>query len=157
MKVHSGTICSTCMYRQLYPLPTFCFSSAINSKMAKRRKSPVKKAPSNPPKGTAKCKNPPKAPTAGAKRAAVELKEAPIPVVRAKSTTPSPDTKSPAQSSQMSGAAHPVTSVVVPTVRTPNDNSTQGELTMEGGIAATDRSASVAYTNLDQKQTTTLL
>jgi hypothetical protein len=131
--VHSGTVYSTCMYRQLYPLPTLCFSSAINSKMPKRRKGPVKKAPPSPPKGTAKCKNPPKVPTAAAKKAALELKDVPIPVVPAKSTTPLPDTKSPARSSQMSGAAHPVTSVVVSTARTLNDDNTQGELTMEGG------------------------
>jgi hypothetical protein len=151
IKVHSGTVYSTCMYRQFYPLPTFCFSSAINSKMPKRRKGPVKKAPPSPPKRTAKRKIPLKVPTAAAKKAAVKLKDAPIPVVPARSTTPSPDTKSPAQSSQMSGAAHSVTSVVVPTTRTPNDNNTQEELTMEGGIAATDQSAFVAYTNLDRK------
>jgi hypothetical protein len=101
---------------------------------AKKRKT----APQSPPKGTAKRKNPPEVPTAAAKKAAVELKDAPISVVPAKSTTPSPDTKSPARSSQMSGAAHPVTSVVVPTARTPNNDNTQGELTMEGGIAAMD-------------------
>jgi hypothetical protein len=121
--------------------------------MAKRRKGPVKKPPPSPTKATAeKRKDPPKGPNPAAKKAAVDLKEAPIPVVPATSKTPSPDTKSPARSSQMSGAAQPVTSVEVPTsTRTQNDDNTQEELTMEGWIAATDRSASVAYTNLDRK------
>jgi hypothetical protein len=114
----------------------------------------AKKTPPIPPKGTAaKRKTPPKGgPNLAIKKAAVELKEAPIPVVPATSTTPSPDTKSPpARSSQTSGAAHPVISVVVPTTGTTDDENTQEELTMEGGIAATERSASVAYTNLDRK------
>jgi hypothetical protein len=133
--VHSGTVYSTCMYRQLYPLPTLYFSSAINSKMPNKLKGPVKKPPPSPTKAAAaKHKDPPKGPNPAAKRAAVKLKEAPIPVVPATSKTPSPDMKSPARSSQMSGAAHPVTSVEVPTsTRTQNDDNTQEELTMEGG------------------------
>jgi hypothetical protein len=52
----------------------------------------------------------------------------------------------------MSGAAHTVTSVEVPiSTRTPNNDNTLEELTMEGVNTATDRSASVAYTNLDRK------
>jgi hypothetical protein len=141
------------MYRQLYPLPIFCFSSAINSKMTKpkRKGKPKTTPPPSPTRAaTAKRKTPPKGSNPTTKKAAVALKEAPVPAVPATSKPPSPDTKSPARSSQMSGPVHPVTTVVVQTAGNPND---QEELTttMEGGGATTDRSASVAYAHLDKK------
>jgi hypothetical protein len=150
------------MYIQLYPLPIFCFSSNINSKMpSPKRKAakPKTTPPSSPPRAAkakrkspqtaaaAKRKNPPTGSKSSPKKT---LNEAPVPVVTTRSKTPSPDTTSHARGSQASGTEHTITSVDIQTADNPND---QEELTttMEGGRAATERSASVAYTHLDKK------
>jgi hypothetical protein len=141
------------MYRQLYPLPIFCYFSAINSKMSPRKVTVAKKA-----------KTPPKSPTrASAAKAALskrnsptkggkgspkkKLKTAPVAQVQAaaKKHPPAKQKEVPPES-----AEHSLTSVEIHTSGIPPE--TEDLTTMEGGGLA-GRAASVAYSLLERTTT----
>jgi hypothetical protein len=140
------------MYRQLYPLPIFCYFSAINSKMTPRKV--VTKKPKTPPKSPTRSAAAKAAaakrdsPTKGGKGTPKKkLKTAPVAQVRAaaKKHPPAKQKEVPPESTE-----HSLTSVEIH----PSGIPPEGEdlTTMEGGGLA-GRAASVAYT-LWEKTTT---
>jgi hypothetical protein len=127
--VRAGTEPCTFWHILLYPLPTFLFATAIDSKMArgKTKGSPTKKPPAAKKKAVQSKQVPPKVAT---KKATPKTPPNQLPVSNVALRKPTP-TQQLSPGNSMTTA--PMTSVAVPNAPPTNDGSTHGNSTLGGG------------------------